>query len=501
MIRPIKTAFCLFLAILPLTVLSCITAAKPEAPRKQVFIITDPPGAEVRLNDAVLEQRTPLSLDKIQPGSYLIAINKEGYIPLEFKREVKEDTVINIKEELQPKTGNLYVITEPPGAEISVDGEYQGQAPNNLKLVIGQHNIEVKLQNYRRDKRIVDVEYNKEANLHLRLENLREQPFRLVCPDNSDCAKLCHGSVGVAIGSTPDEALVYLDNRKVGHTPVRVALGLGEYKFRLVKPGYADEDFTVKLDTPKILKQEVRLKLKDVEDMVYIKEGLFNMGNIKGDDDEFPAHKSYVNKYYIDEYEVTNAQYRRFIEATGYPAPAGFYDTRLNGDSQPVVGVTWFEAAAYAHWVGKRLPTEAEWEKAARGAAEGYLYPWGMQWKDDVCNSLELALGMTKPVGSFPDGVSPNITHDMAGNVWEWCADWYDAAYYNHAPIENPKGPRYGINKVIRGGSYMDDQKSQRTTKRLGLDPSNKLLNVGFRCARDFLAIPSAPTQGKMGIW
>jgi iron(II)-dependent oxidoreductase len=220
----------------------------------------------------------------------------------------------------------------------------------------------------------------------------------------------------------------------------------------------------------------------DSAEMVLVPAGEFWMGSEEGDDDEKPRHRVYMDAYYIDKYEVTNALYKRFMDATGRSAPLYWNDSKFNGARQPVVGVSWDDADAYCKWAGKRLPTEAEWEKAARGT-DGRKYPWGAQWDSSRANSDESKLGRAKEVGSYPTGVSPYGVHDLAGNVWEWVADWYDRNYYERSPERNPTGPPAGQNKVLRGGAWLDSPFYLRSAYRVGSSHPHHDY-IGFRCAR-----------------
>jgi sulfatase modifying factor 1 len=276
--------------------------------------------------------------------------------------------------------------------------------------------------------------------------------------------------------------------------------------------------------------QETGEKYKD---MVLIPAGEFLMGSTKEQvkkvtesyngkkpwfGNETPQRSVSLKAFYIDKYEVTNSQYKKFVDATGYRVPyvsepwAQKYNWKdgtyppypLGMGRRPVVLVSYEDALAYAKWAGKRLPTEAEWEKAARGT-DGRIYPWGNEWDSSRCNSAERIFGrpvitfnqtriweqqfkikaafsvFTDPVGKYESGKSPYGCYDMAGNVWEWTSDWYEP-YPGSSYITEEYGKTY---KVLRGGSWYNGRIVLRCPNRNRSFPSYRSANFGFRCAKD----------------
>jgi formylglycine-generating enzyme required for sulfatase activity len=225
--------------------------------------------------------------------------------------------------------------------------------------------------------------------------------------------------------------------------------------------------------------------------MALVPEGDFAMGSDSGQalEDERPKHEVWLDRFHIDLYEVTTAQYAAFLAAEKRPAPWLWesVDLGLHRD-RPVIGVDWQDADAYCRWAGKRLPTEAEWEKAARGT-DGRLYPWGNQ--DPTALLANFALGarfsysqVLMPVDGYEPGRSPFGVYHMAGNVWEWTQDWYGAQYYQTSQTHNPTGPAQGEFKVLRGGSWSDLPKYLLTYGRFKLPPGTRNSYTGFRCAK-----------------
>jgi formylglycine-generating enzyme required for sulfatase activity len=236
--------------------------------------------------------------------------------------------------------------------------------------------------------------------------------------------------------------------------------------------------------------------------MVSIPAGEFTMGS-NDYSNEKPPHAVYLDAFQIDKYEVTNALYKRCVDAGKCWRPSetksntrSSYYSNAQYDNYPVIYVSWNDANTFCAWAGKRLPTEAEWEKAARGTDQR-TYPWGNTWDgtrvnfcDKNCTlshadkSVDDGYADTAPVGNYPNGASPHGALDMVGNVWEWVADWYDSNYYSNSPRNNPKGPSSGQSRVLRGGSWNLIQSSVRAAIRYNLTPDNRDYYIGFRCAQ-----------------
>jgi formylglycine-generating enzyme required for sulfatase activity len=247
---------------------------------------------------------------------------------------------------------------------------------------------------------------------------------------------------------------------------------------------------------------------KAPEGMVRVPQGAFTMGTDEIDEndrasefgiikkwfeDEHPEHRVSLSAFFIDQHEITNAQYRAFVQQTGRRLPpdwnGGAYPPGL--DQHPVVYVSWHDANAYCQWAGKRLPTEAEWEKAARGS-DGLMYPWGNDF-DAARANINNQVGHSTVVGQFPEGKSPYGAHDMAGNVWEWTADWY-GPYPGNAVESEKFGQRF---KILRGdswaglGHYSPEEENEikahfsRASYRFFMDPNGVVNDAGFRCAQN----------------
>ena len=269
-----------------------------------------------------------------------------------------------------------------------------------------------------------------------------------------------------------------------------VWVGCGEDEPEKVRPKVVDQVEEV-FEPPQRLEKEIMWK-KDGAKMVLISTGSFEMGDSKDKLDiemkpSWPVHKVELDAFYIDINEVTVGQFKQFVNQSGYDYNR-WDDVAKHSptDEHPMVMVNWNDVTAYVKWAGKRLSTEAEWEYAARGGLGGNRYPWG----DDVGDIRVYANCTDKvgrdewefcaPVGSFkPNGYG---LYDMAGNVEEWCSDWYDEKYYKRSPVKNPQGPGTGEKRVLRGGAWNDDARYLRVASRSSFIPDSRLNFLGFRC-------------------
>jgi formylglycine-generating enzyme required for sulfatase activity len=348
----------------------------------------------------------------------------------------------------------------------------------------------------------------------------------------------------LALSARIDGVEVFLDDQRVGEARRGRALlvenlAVGTYRLKARKVGHKDWEREVQVAAnqraevvidiePLRTEPPAALRTEDGAEMVLVPAGEFWMGSDTAEVERFtqecrkagqsddncrkwgareaPRHRVYLDAFYIDRYEVTNALFGRFASAAAHRTTAeregwafawtGNKWDKVNGATwrapsgpgssagpdHPVVQVSWDDAEAYCKWAGKRLPTEAEWEKAARGTA-GRRYPWGEEWDPSKANGA-MTVKTTRPVGSYPGGVSPYGVHDMAGNAAEWVADWLDEDYYKRSPERNPMGPSSGQSRVLRGGSWFYDAIALRAAYRVNHTPDFRGFGIGLRCAR-----------------
>lgn len=223
-------------------------------------------------------------------------------------------------------------------------------------------------------------------------------------------------------------------------------------------------------------------------ELVRIPEGWFGMGSEDGRDDERPRHRVWVDAFALAKYQVTNEEYGRFLAVTNESPPTCWGQENFRDAKMPVVAVSWFAAVKYCQWLSQstgkryRLPSEAEWERAARGGAEGLLYPWGNAPPEDVPGYAKRWKNGPECVGLF--AANAYGLYNLGDNVHEWCADWYDAGYYRESPERNPQGPAGGSRRSSRGGSWRHHVKVTRTAARSSIPPEFQYADYGFRVAQ-----------------
>ena len=396
-----------------------------------IKVTSSPAGANVYLNGVLKGTTTAqgLSLSGLEIKTYAVKVTHPGYAPYEVDAAIMPDEVIEVNAVLSPKPGSIVITSTPSGAQVSVNGAPKGNTPCSVtNLEPGTYKVTVSKEGYENGEVSVTVGPGESVAKSVVLK-------KTLTPSVPPST----GGRGTVLG------LTYLSTN---------AQGYKEYRNE-----------------------------KDGSILIEIPAGSFTMGSDDGDSDEKPVHTVHLDKYYIGKYEVTVGQFKKFCQATGRNMPE--QPTWNNRDDHPVVNVNWNDAKDYCDWAGLRLPTEAEWEKAARGT-DGRKYPWGNTWDASKCNSGEKgdSYEYTSPVGSFPQGVSPYGCYDMAGNVWEWCNDWHDKDYYASSPSSNPAGPSSGDYRVLRGGSWDDDAGNCRSANRWWNNPGSRYNNDGFRVAQ-----------------
>ncbi len=277
------------------------------------------------------------------------------------------------------------------------------------------------------------------------------------------------------VRTTPSGAEVWIDGDLRGTTPdtglVITFSEAGSHHILLERKGYVQDTSTGVLGLDEVLELDLVLK---VPGMAFIRGGEFEMGNAVGDYNERPARRVTLDPFYLDLKEVSVGEFRRFKPS---------YRPAFTGDGMPAANITWEEAKAYCNSKGKRLPTEAEWERACKGV-EADIYSYGKTYDPERGRTGLTLRERSAPVGSYKPGNAGLF--DMSGNVWEWCSDWYGRDYYKEGENRNPKGPAKGQQHVLRGGAWFSNAHYARCTHRPGNIGKKRDPSFGFRCARDF---------------
>jgi formylglycine-generating enzyme required for sulfatase activity len=399
----------------------------------------------------------PADVSDEETSIHLEAVDKAG-----FKAEplIMDVAILSI-------LGRLTIETDPEKALVYLDEILRGEAPLTLeKLLPKTYQIRITFKDH--------SDINETLTLEPRADEIRQFVLLKLKGD-------------LFLETEPTQAKITLQGQVQGTTPLKVSyIDVGSYqiaaeKYETTMIYRYKGEITIKPGENKI-KIDQFTSTSVPSGMVLIPEGEFEMGSDGESPDENPAHKVYLKNYYIDKHEVSWAEFMKFVQAKRRPQPFYATDSRFNKPNYPAVGITYEEAQAYAKWVNKRLPTEAEWEKAAKGS-ENWKFPWGNEFSLDKANCATNAdrYKYTAPVDSFLSGASPFGVLHMAGNVWEWCSDYYNATYYYISPPRNPKGPKEEERHVLRGGSWYNSRFDARTTRRWSYWPDLPRNYIGLR--------------------
>lgn len=419
-----------------------------------VIVESEPePGATVVVSGTNYGQ-TPATIRGLPAGQHYAILSLYGYRRETMSFTVPEEGEIRVVAELEPIVGYLTLESEPPGAQVYLNGTQRiGKTPLvSAELSPGHYTYELRRENYQTTTGEVTIQ---EDYSYKRVHQL--QPMR----------------GWLQVFSRPSGSKIYInDTIQSEVTPASFQLAPGTYTIGAYHEGYILKERNVTI-LPNG-EQSVDLVLEEgymPPGMVLVPAGEFIFGVDGGAPDERPQRKIHLDAFYIDKFEVTN---REFAEVF----PNHVYEPRFA--EFPVSGVTWSQANEYARAVGKRLPSEKEWEKAARGA-DGRQYPWGNTFDAELCNSKANDPQAPMKVGQFRGGASPYGAMDMAGNVYEWTADWYQP-YEGNTDIKVEYGQVF---RVLRGGSYQSDQFEVRSPRRHYDRVENARADYGFRCAMD----------------
>lgn len=395
--------------------------------------------------------QTPVEIPDLLPGDYEVVLHQDRYKRKIQQVKVTDQPTQTITIEMEPILGSVTINSDPPEAEVFLNGEHIGKTPIfNKVLQVGEYSYELKHPDYYPVTNSFKMEENFQLDYNHKLRPLE--------------AKL-------TVLSRPSSANIWLNNiLQALKTPAEMVLRPGRYLVSVYTEGYLQADEMIVLEANK--PQTVQLEMdpgKVPQGMVLIPAGKFTMGSSEHAPDERPAREVEVKSFYIDRFEVTNQAYKKFNPA---------YDYLEGQDNLPAMGLSWTQAGRLCASLGKRLPTEVEWEKAARGT-DARLYPWGDIFSPQMSNTLEAGLKVSTRVGYFYATPSAYGCMDMAGNAYEWVSDWYDAY-----PGNNDITKEYGqIFRVLRGGSYLTEKFEARTAARHFDRMDSERRDYGCRCA------------------
>jgi formylglycine-generating enzyme required for sulfatase activity len=445
----------LLLPVLGIALLSAMPGCGSGGPSKKhlTITITSSPedGAEAMVSGETVGL-TPCTAT-VEPGYNDVLLRKDRYKLTTQRIEVRPDGPLEFAIDMQPLVGYVTIESDPTGAKVLMDGDAWGTTPiYSREVPVGEHSFDLQVANHVGVQDSFNVE-----------EDFKYTKKYVLTPMEST----------LAITSRPSGASIYINNEKQKETtPAKFTLIPGEYVVSVYTEGYVQKEEKVALAP----NEDRQLSLIMVEGnappgMVLVPAGEFIFGADQRAPDEAPQSVINLPAFYIDKTEVTNAQYKAVFPD---------HEFAKGQEDMPVTNVSWNEAMKFASLVGKRLPTEREWEKAARGV-HGLEYPWGQDYDSKFCNGLESGKEAPVRVSQYISGMSPYGCMDMAGNVAEWVQDWYEA-YPGNKQITKEYGQVY---RVLRGGAYDSERFELRCARRRFDKMDAKKPMYGFRCAKD----------------
>lgn len=442
-------------AVPAIAILACGCGRKVDTVSRAKVVIETKPENDVQvLINGVSRGTTPVTLKGLPMGRVLVQLRKDKWKPRWEIVEIPEAGKRHLVFEMQRQVGYLTIESQPSFANVFLDDMERplGDTPLVRSPVpVGRHMYEVRKTDYETLRQVVTIEADYRYRYHYKLT---PKPARL------------------QVYSSPTGARIWLnDEVQARTTPAGFELRPGTYRVGVHTRGHIMAEKVLKLGPNQ--SQAVELKMEEGDappGMVFVPAGEFVFGANEGAPEERPQQEVHLEAFYIDRYEVTNRQFRAVF-------PTYEYEEGL--DNFPVTGVSFQRATAYAEAVGKRLPTEAEWEKAARGV-DGRPYPWGTDFDEGLCNSGQWVTTDIREVGQYRGGASPYGCYDMAGNVYEWTSSWYKA-YPGNAKIKKEYGQVF---RVLRGGSCRSGKFDVRCPSRHFDRMDATRMDYGFRCVK-----------------
>lgn len=455
--------WCVWLVLLAVSLPQC-DGSEDRAQGARIIVASSPESdGEVFINGMPRGQ-TPLTLEYLRPGSMVIEVKKDGYKPGYEIVDVPTEGEHRIVIQLEPRAGYVTLDSDPFPAKVFLDEEFVGETPLiNRPFLIGTHTYRISFPNYQPVQKTVTIEEDFRYTWSHPLQPMKAQLAVLSVPTGAD----------ITLNDLPQAKT----------TPATLELVPDTYIVTVYAKGYIMKEEVVTLGPNDYRTVEMRLEKGDMPPgMVLVSAGEFLCGVDKGSPDEQPQRRIDLPSFYIDKHKVTNIEFKQVFPSHTYEEDRANY---------PITGVSFRQAVAYAEAVGKRLPTELEWEKAARGT-DGREYPWGNKFDPKLCNCSSGKSPRLQKVGMYRGGASPYGCEDMAGNAYEWTSSWYEA-YPGNTVIKKEYGQVF---RVLRGGSFRTEPFHVRCARRHYDRMETARDDYGFRCVKD---VTGHPQEGQSG--